>query len=191
MSGICAPFHLEIWSWKPLRPTAYSCKYESWMCSLTDMISTAYYIICSSSSSKFDEFHCFHQLHLQEGGLHADINGDGVLDHVQVCNCFFHLRQSKPYECIFYCLLDYDICSKYALSEIHIIWYALNLLLFVECFVSVPWKHFSIDPDDNNIVCCVVNWKWACKIPSSFVLFIILGPWPIWKLFLFNLFFCL
>lgn len=24
------------------------------------------------------------QLHLQEGGLHADINGDGVLDHVQV-----------------------------------------------------------------------------------------------------------
>jgi len=75
------------------------------MCSLTDMISTAYYIICSSSSSKFDEFHCFHQLHLQEGGLHADINGDGVLDHVQVCNCFFHLRQSKLYECIFYCLL--------------------------------------------------------------------------------------
>lgn len=26
----------------------------------------------------------FPQLHLQEGGLHADINGDGVLDHVQV-----------------------------------------------------------------------------------------------------------
>lgn len=24
------------------------------------------------------------QLHLQESGLHADINGDGVLDHVQV-----------------------------------------------------------------------------------------------------------
>lgn len=24
------------------------------------------------------------KLHLQEGGLHADINGDGVLDHVQV-----------------------------------------------------------------------------------------------------------
>lgn len=24
------------------------------------------------------------QLHLTEGGLHADINGDGVLDHVQV-----------------------------------------------------------------------------------------------------------
>lgn len=24
------------------------------------------------------------QLHLQEGGLHADVNGDGVLDHVQV-----------------------------------------------------------------------------------------------------------
>ena len=24
------------------------------------------------------------QLHLQEGGLHVDINGDGVLDHVQV-----------------------------------------------------------------------------------------------------------
>lgn len=24
------------------------------------------------------------QLHLLEGGLHADINGDGVLDHVQV-----------------------------------------------------------------------------------------------------------
>lgn len=29
------------------------------------------------------------QLHLQEGGLHADINGDGVLDHVQVCVYFF------------------------------------------------------------------------------------------------------
>jgi hypothetical protein len=30
------------------------------------------------------DFFCF-QLHLTEGGLHADINGDGVLDHVQVC----------------------------------------------------------------------------------------------------------
>lgn len=30
------------------------------------------------------KFHLFSQLHLQEGGLHADINGDGVLDHVQV-----------------------------------------------------------------------------------------------------------
>ncbi|KAH9662943.1 FG-GAP repeat-containing protein [Citrus sinensis] len=29
------------------------------------------------------KFHLFSQLHLQEGGLHADINGDGVLDHVQ------------------------------------------------------------------------------------------------------------
>lgn len=27
---------------------------------------------------------CFLQLFLPEGGLHADINGDGVLDHVQV-----------------------------------------------------------------------------------------------------------
>lgn len=88
---------------------------------LTETISTAYYINYQGSSNKFDEIHCFNQLHLQEGGLHADINGDGVLDHVQVYNCFFHLRQSKPYECIFYCLLDYDICSKYALSEIHII----------------------------------------------------------------------
>ncbi|KAG5245558.1 FG-GAP repeat-containing family protein [Salix suchowensis] len=35
------------------------------------------------NSNKFDECHCFHWLHLQEGGLHADINGDGVLDHVQ------------------------------------------------------------------------------------------------------------
>ncbi|XP_071714628.1 uncharacterized protein [Rutidosis leptorrhynchoides] len=26
------------------------------------------------------------KLHLQEGGLHADVNGDGVLDHVQVLN---------------------------------------------------------------------------------------------------------
>ncbi|CAN0861474.1 hypothetical protein LINGRAHAP2_LOCUS8216 [Linum grandiflorum] len=31
------------------------------------------------------------KLHLQEGGLHADINGDGVLDHVQACICSFHL----------------------------------------------------------------------------------------------------
>lgn len=29
------------------------------------------------------------QLHLQEGGLHADINGDGVLDHVQVEQIFY------------------------------------------------------------------------------------------------------
>lgn len=27
---------------------------------------------------------CYLQLFLPEGGLHADINGDGVLDHVQV-----------------------------------------------------------------------------------------------------------
>lgn len=26
----------------------------------------------------------FLQLLLQDGGLHADVNGDGVLDHVQV-----------------------------------------------------------------------------------------------------------
>lgn len=31
----------------------------------------------------------FHQLHLQGGGLHADVNGDGVLDHVQVLNYIF------------------------------------------------------------------------------------------------------
>ncbi|KAB5556828.1 hypothetical protein DKX38_007737 [Salix brachista] len=36
-----------------------------------------------SALNKFDECHCFHWLHLQEGGLHADINGDGVLDDVQ------------------------------------------------------------------------------------------------------------
>lgn len=30
------------------------------------------------------------QLHLQEGGLHADINGDGVLDHVQVVPTFYY-----------------------------------------------------------------------------------------------------
>lgn len=33
------------------------------------------------------------QLHLQEGGLHADINGDGVLDHVQVVATFFYNLQ--------------------------------------------------------------------------------------------------
>lgn len=32
---------------------------------------------------------CFLQLNLREGGLHADINGDGVLDHVQVRNFAF------------------------------------------------------------------------------------------------------
>ena len=39
---------------------------------------------CSRSSLIcFCDYHV--QLHLTEGGLHADINGDGVLDHVQVC----------------------------------------------------------------------------------------------------------
>lgn len=33
----------------------------------------------------------FFQLHLQEGGLHADINGDGVLDHVQVHMVYYIL----------------------------------------------------------------------------------------------------
>lgn len=32
---------------------------------------------------------CYIQLHLQGGGLHADVNGDGVLDHVQVLNYIF------------------------------------------------------------------------------------------------------
>jgi hypothetical protein len=77
---------------------------------LTETISTAYYINYQGSSNKFDEIHCFNQLHLQEGGLHADINGDGVLDHVQVCNCFFHPRQfiNENYEFILNCLVARD-----------------------------------------------------------------------------------
>jgi len=31
------------------------------------------------------------QLFLPEGGLHADINGDGVLDHVQVISTFLQI----------------------------------------------------------------------------------------------------
>lgn len=31
------------------------------------------------------------QLHLPEGGLHADINGDGVLDHVQVISLILYV----------------------------------------------------------------------------------------------------
>lgn len=42
-----------------------------------------------SVCSLFNVTSWFHQLHLLEGGLHADINGDGVLDHVQVTYNFW------------------------------------------------------------------------------------------------------
>lgn len=47
------------------------------------------------------------QLHLQDGGLHADINGDGVLDHVQVrLPQYTHTHIYSMYM-VFYCL-SYD-----------------------------------------------------------------------------------
>jgi len=57
------------------------------------MIKSVWMCGCDSSSYKVRKLRgcpefmwcfCVLQLLLAEGGLHADVNGDGVLDHVQV-----------------------------------------------------------------------------------------------------------
>lgn len=71
------------------------------LCFLEDQYHSVTYALCSyflTGPNKFYSFFFFPQLHLQEGGLHADINGDGVLDHVQVhvyfvFSSFFFLAQ--------------------------------------------------------------------------------------------------
>jgi hypothetical protein len=60
------------------------CKvYRIYPCNLFYFNSMQPYSISPLTCFSFWNYSHF-QLHLTEGGLHADINGDGVLDHVQV-----------------------------------------------------------------------------------------------------------
>lgn len=59
----------------------------------------------------------YFQLHLLEGGLHADINGDGVLDHVQVHITHLSRFRLFGFTMELHLLRPYILCAHHRLSE--------------------------------------------------------------------------
>lgn len=92
----------------------------------------------SAWTDKFMLFYeiLFRQLHLQGGGLHADVNGDGVLDHVQVLNYIFLTTTLW----LFWWFLRKQLCRDFVKVFFCVVWVGNVGAIFAKfgCYKLLP-----------------------------------------------------